>query len=706
MNLDPLCPPGSSFPAFPRAVLRRRILGALLGIAALGDPTGRAATPDFTRMSDAFFPPPNRDVFSGAWGDFDGDGRPDLFQCGLDEGPGELWRNTPSGFVRVTGQPWDRTILPRGGAAWGDVNNDGRLDLYVAGAYGRPDALYLNEGTGTFRNLPVPGVLEGFGISPLWSDFDRDGALDLFVVNGGGSVAEPSFVLRNTGDGTLVRELAGDAATRAQYGHGAAFGDYDGDGDDDLFVLSAWNQPNSLYRNDGNGVFTRTAQGEVGAEGAGGGAMAAWGDYDNDGDLDLFWVQDGPGSPLFRNDQGRLVRLDPGPLALIRNETVGAAWADFDNDGRLDLVLARRAGTPEVFRGLGNGEFEATGDPALRDEGAPANGLAIADYDLDGDLDVWFSNWGGAATRTQLFRNDTAGGNHLRIRLQGVRSNRDGIGAKIRLRTVVGGVARWQLRVVGGFDGMGSHELIAHFGLGPATEADLIRVEWPSGTVRELLRTAANQVLEIREAPAAPLGILPDGGRFETSLQVTIHSTIPSAEIRYTLDGAEPNPTSPLYPARLVITNATTVRARLYVNGFPVSEIVSHTYHRIYAFDHDGISPAWRTRHFGPDFAIDPRAAADADPDADGSTNRRESAFNSDPLDPLSGFRVGVRAAPEVRFASVPGRSYRILRLDAVHAGDPRVVAEIVASGPETVWVDLEAGRVANPAHYVVQPVP
>ena len=154
------------------------------------------------------------------------------------------------------------------------------------------------------------------------------------------------------------------------------------------------------------------------------------------------------------------------------------------------------------------------------------------------------------------------------------------------------------------------------------------------------------------------------------------------------------------------LTAATTLKARAILNGFPVTEVVTGVFQRVYAFDDDGIPGDWRTRYFGADYATDPRAGADADPDLDGTPNRQEYTAGTDPLDRLSGFRVGVRAVPEIRFASKAGSSYRILRRGSVEGGESVVVAEVRATGDETTWVDVGAGVVADPAFYTVQPVP
>lgn len=755
------------------------------GAVAIAVVTSQAASLEFSLVPKSIFPSSRGEVFSGAWGDYDNDGRPDLFLCGLSEGPGELLRNTADGFVWVAGGALFEDRLPRAAAGWGDVNNDGRLDLYVAGAFGRQDLLYLNSENGQFRRVVPSDVSEGHGITLAWSDFDRDGWLDLYTANGGGAATELGYVLRNAGDGTLTRVSTGDLAGYAQYSHGATFGDYDGDGDDDLIVTSVWSQPIALFRNDGGGKFVRTSSGDIGGSEGVDGETVSWGDFDNDGDLDLLLVNGNPGSALYRNEAGILRRHVGSNLGDIEGNAVGGAWADFDNDGILDVVIARRTRAPSLYRGLGDGQFEVIRAGELVERGAFANALAVADYDLDGDLDVWFSNWGPASTDTSLYRNDTKGGNHLRVRLRGIRSNRQGIGAKVRVRTRVDGRDVWQLRAVGGFVSEGSHELIAHFGLGLATEAEQVRVEWPSGIVQEFPKVAANQLLLVDEAVGGPLGIIPDGGTFEGSVVVTMYSTQPSAEIRYTNDGTDPSATSTLYRGALTLSSAVTLKARLYINGFPVSEIqsavftplpplrflprsglftnhldvvlissvagaeiryttngtpptatsetyqkplrltaattvqaraflngfpftdvVTETYRRVYAFDDDGISPAWRSQHFGAEYSTDPRAAVAADPDGDGTNNRQEFAADTDPLDPLSGFRLGVRVVPEIRFASVKGQTYRVLRLKSVLDKDPQVVAELLATDVETVWIDLEAGTAVNPAFYFVQPVP
>ncbi|MBL9138958.1 MAG: hypothetical protein JNK85_24025, partial [Verrucomicrobiales bacterium] len=151
---------------------------------------------------------------------------------------------------------------------------------------------------------------------------------------------------------------------------------------------------------------------------------------------------------------------------------------------------------------------------------------------------------------------------------------------------------------------------------------------------------------------------------------------------------------------------AATIKARAFFNGFPVTEVVSATYLRVYAFDNDGIPAAWREQYFGPGYKTDPRSAVDADPDNDQTSNLQEFTAGTNPIDPLSGFRVGVRAVPEIVFPSVVGQKYQVRRRTSLTGAETVVVSEFIATEAESRYVDTAAGVVANPAFYLVAPVP
>jgi hypothetical protein len=743
---------------------------------------------NFAEISSSALASAEGQFLSGIWGDYDGDGRPDLFLNSQTRGAGYLFRNSPTGLALVEVGSVYEDVLQRASSSWGDMDNDGDLDLFVTGTSGDPNILYRNDGSLGFSRIISPFDVDiAVGMTTIWMDFDSDGILDLFVANGGGAGAQPNFLYRGSGNGQFEKISDGELVTEAQFSHGAAFADYDGDGDLDGLVMSAGGTPDSLFMNMG-GYFVRTNSAEVGENSVPqGGTSAAWGDVDNDGDMDLLAVTGQNVNRFYLNDGvNGFSRVEDGVLTVGTDSTTGAVWADFDNDGWLDLVIVRRTGSVYLFRGLGDGMFERISNGTLAERTDGANGVAVADYDGDGGLDVLLTNWSGNS-KPALFRNVSSANGWLRVKLEGTASNRSGIGAKVRVRATIGGETVWQMRQIGGFDSVGSHELVAHFGLGNAAQVDLVRIEWPSGIVQEIPNVTGRQILSVTEASTQTqsLSIEPNGGFFTNSVVVTLRSTVVGSQIRYTLDGVDPGPASTLYTAPLTITEAVTVKARLYVNNFPVSEVVSATfepepvlrfnppgmwftnqvevvvqnrltgastrytldgseptlasplyenpialtattsiraraylngfpvsdavvatYSRVVAFDDEGIPPAWRIQYFGEDYAINPQAAAEADPDGDGATNRQEYVAGTHPLDPLSGFRLGIRAIPEIRFHSVVGQKYRVLRLQELGGGVTTVVAEITAQGEETVWVDGSAEAALNPAFYLVEPVP
>jgi hypothetical protein len=434
-----------------------------------------------------------------AWLDYDGDGDEDLYVVGI--GRDRLFRNDGGGqFSRLK-----KSGLEGGsqsfGVAVGDYDNDGRLDLFVANL-GAPNALFRNEGV-RFRNRTRDARVGGGAsnsYSAAWADYDADGLLDLYVANGTQNAGAGNFLYHNEGGGRFS-EVGAEAGVRgADRSLGCAWADFDGDGDQDLFVAN-FGEPNRLYRNDGDGAFTDVAR-QAGVDDPGNGAGAAWGDYDNDGRLDLYVFNtnaataanpDADVDRLYRNlGEGRFADVTRDAGLFEHEDGEAALWADFDADGWLDLYVANRSDFAQqrnrLFRNLGDGRFADVARAAGVEGGGLAQPAAAADFDADGLVDLAVGNLPGAPE--ELFRNRTAGGNSLVVRLVGRESNRAAIGAR-----VVGAALGLRMtREVASSSGRSSQgQLAPHFGLGSAATADL-EIRWPSGRQQTIAGVPAGVV--------------------------------------------------------------------------------------------------------------------------------------------------------------------------------------------------------------------
>jgi hypothetical protein len=304
---------------------------------------------------------------------------------------------------------------------------------------------------------PSPGLAVGF------FDYDDDGRPDLYVVNDMGKFVLPNCLFHNEGGegGWRFSEIAARAgADAALFGMGLAVGDYDGDGRLDMYVTNMGN--NVLFRNRGDGAFEeRTNRAGVARGTVGGQDSVGWGtaflDFDNDGQLDLYFVAGSvypmpPVNGQYRPDQ---------PNALLQNR--------------------------------GDGTFRDVSKPTRTDHTGIARGLAVADIDGDGFLDLLVANYDQPPA---LLKNSGNANRWLQVRLVGTKSNRDGIGALLTL----GAGGREQTRaVLSGTSFLSQHSLVAHFGLGQLERADWLTVRWPSGTVQTLRDLPANQVLTVVE---------------------------------------------------------------------------------------------------------------------------------------------------------------------------------------------------------------
>jgi FG-GAP-like repeat/ASPIC and UnbV len=457
--------------------------------------------------------------------DFDGDGLLDVFMPTTDAERGaSLLRNRGDGrFDDVsTAAGLDEQFLSLN-AVHADYDNDGDLDiLMLRGAWEFPRRMSLlrNRGNGQFDDVTSSsGLGEPIATQAAgWADYDNDGRVDLYVAaETNPSRPDPgnrSRLYHNRGDGTFENVAAAAGVTNDAVGKGVAWGDYDNDGLPDLYV-SNLGQPNRLYHNQGDGTFTDVAAALGVTDPLFSFACWFW-DYDNDGRLDL-WVnpyratlseviRDQLGRPT-RGDRPRLFRNDGGerPFRDVTAEVgldrvvlpMGSNFGDIDNDGFLDIYLG--TGRPSysylmpnvMFRNLGGLRFDdvtaLTGTGHLQ----KGHGVAFADWDRDGDADL-FVQAGGAApgdrAHNLLFQNPGNGNHWVTIKLVGTRTNRAAIGAKIRveLEDVAGAVVS-RYRTITSGSSFGGNPLICAVGLGQAKAIRSVEITWPTSKTRQAL---------------------------------------------------------------------------------------------------------------------------------------------------------------------------------------------------------------------------
>jgi len=523
--------------------------------------------------------------------DYDGDGRPDVAVVSKTSGV-RLYRQT--GDLQFTDTTEAAGLVAPDkawctGVTFADVNSDGLLDLYVC-RFNAPNLLFINQGNGTFKEqAQAYGLaIKDASVMASFADYDRDGHLDMYlqtnILNYAASFkGRPNYLFHNNGNGTFTDVTAKAGIWGPTQGHSAVWWDFNEDGWPDIYVANDFENPDRLYRNNGDGTFTdvveavapHTSYSSMGSDA---------GDINNDGHLDFFVADmastthykdmmgiEEMGRGIWEGEMARALCPQYPFNALYLNNGAGrffevahlaglratdwtwaARFVDLDNDGRVDLYitngmirnfmdadlldkqnvasnLAQRASiyakAPPyaekhlAYRNTGDLRFEEVGHTWGLDHSGVSFGAAFADLDRDGDLDLIFTNYEGPPT---VVRNDSPAKHSILIRLLGTTSNRWGVGSRVVIETAAGPQVR-ELSLTRGI--MSSDEPLLHFGLGDENKIRRLTVNWPSGQVQTFSDVSADQLLTVTE-PAGAVKLPPAKGNARESSTTTLFTDV------------------------------------------------------------------------------------------------------------------------------------------------------------------------------------
>ncbi len=488
-----------------------------------------------------------------SWGDLDGDGDEDIASPSFVNNAGQtvppvFYENMGDG-INFTRRDLpvlvdENTAVSRGINIF-DYNNDGKLDLYITRSNkNTADLLLINNGAWNFTKQIITETIPFNNAfrSAAAADYDKDGKVDIFVGNDFNTnpAAGRGQLFKNTGGTTYTEILTGSLVTDLNNAINASWADYDNDGDQDVFVLNSFGGVpivNLLYKNNGDGTFTRVTGLVFDTDLITQSRTSSWGDIDNDGDLDLYVGSQNASAANYdrlyqNNGNGTFTSLTSSTVAEVGTRTFGSSFGDIDNDGDLDLIAINQLAN-SIFLNNGSGTFtkyavqELITHPAIFEIGG-----SMADFDQDGFLDIYPPKGTTSAIDLPnfLYKNTataSASKNWIEIKLVGIQSNTAAIGARVIVTTT--SPARTQIREISTRTGYGSaNSLIAHFGLGTATTIANIQVKWPSsGIIQNLPNVTSNQLITIKEDNTPPAVVLLNplngstGVPFNTKLEIT-----------------------------------------------------------------------------------------------------------------------------------------------------------------------------------------
>jgi len=445
--------------------------------------------------------------------DYDGDGDLDLFVSnGKRYGQYNfMYQNIAGTYTRIFNLGVTQDSLPFDGSSWVDFDNDGDLDMCAVTWYDSISVLYQNN-SGTFVLLSSSPVVtdRGFSEDCSWGDYDNDGLVDILITNSAGS-SHRNRLYKNTGNGNFVRIDSGAIFNDVNFeSRGVNWIDIDGDRDLDLFICNESGGNEIMYKNEGGGYFTKVL-GITPVTSGGSTQSASWGDYDNDGDFDIFAANCcNQKNMLFKNEGNfNFTRILSDTIVNDFGYYVCTGWGDYDNDGDLDMFVTQAYKSPNsplknnlyknILMETGTAVFEKISTGDIVNDGGYSYGFSWGDFDADGDLDIFIAKTYNETENNACYINNGNPNKWIEIKCTGTITNRSAIGTKVRIKAIINGNPVWQIREVNAQSGYCGQLLDLHFGLGNAAVIDSIRVEWPSGITQHFTDEHTNRIIRIDE---------------------------------------------------------------------------------------------------------------------------------------------------------------------------------------------------------------
>ncbi len=538
----------------------------------------------YTKITSGALTDTKKTTYCSSWADYNSDGWDDMLIVDNSGGKSSLFVNNGDGtFTPDTLNSVFTTPGPSIACSWGDYNNDGNVDLYICNIGASTDVtaknfLFRNDGNSVFTKITEGAIVndQDWSMGASWTDYDNDGFLDLYVAN----FQSANCLYHNNGGVSFTKITEGEIVTDNYATYAVSSSDYDNDGYMDFFAVNYFlsalpGQNDCLYHNNGDGTFTKNTTAAIANDGAltqG----ASWGDYNNDGFMDIFLTNNDfdviKHNFLYKNEGNGIFSLVNAAPSTTQGTSFGSAWLDVNNDGYLDIYVSNNGSSSNGGIKRKNFLFINNGDETFANQPGDASTTdvlrdycsTISDYNHDGYPDIFTPSY-STTVKNGLYQNNGGANNWITTRLVGMVSNKSAIGA--RIRCYANGMA--QTREVSSTTGQYCGSSFAQtFGIGTAISIDSITINWPSGIHQKLVNPTINQILTITEA-----NNLTDITSFSLPQQ-TGPATINYANYTVTCEVAYGTSLSALMPTILVSNGATINPASMQTINFSNGPVI------------------------------------------------------------------------------------------------------------------------------------